>query len=436
MDYRPQWHFSPLEGWINDPNGLVFVDGMWHVFAQYAPDAVQAGPKHWLHATSRDLIHFEEHGIAVPVDDRLGEAFSGSAAVAPGFLGLNNPMVLMFTHHGRSEQQSLYYAEDHRHFVPYTGNPVITNTALKDFRDPKLLRNPVLGGWTAVIAAGDHAAFYHSNDLIRWEKTGEFGNHAALWGVYECPDVFPLPGPDGKMLWLLAASMSRPTEQGGSRTQYVLGEFDGRTFRETVPSDGPLVDQGFDSYAGVTFFGAKKPTMMAWASNWSYAGRQPTGAWRGQLGFARELSLLRTKEGPRLASAPVVVPDVPVQPAAHSGRIPLPWQHGRVRVTARGPFDLTLSNAAGDAFHTGLNADGYYLDRSRMQNAALYGDLFLKAAAPRLADGQVTLDLYLDACVCEVYADHGLYAATTLLYPKVPFDTLTVQGAEAVHISA
>lgn len=435
MDYRPKWHFSPREGWINDPNGLVYANGTWHLFAQYAPDAVQGWPKHWLHAESRDLLSFTEQGIAVPPDEKLGEAWSGSAVTAPRFQGLENPMVLMFTHHGQHEQQSLYYAKDHRHFVPYAGNPVITNTALRDFRDPKVLVNPVLGGWTAVIAAGDHAAFYHSNDLIRWEKTGEFGGHQALWGVYECPDLFPLVSPDGRAVWVLAASMSRPTQLGGSVTQYVMGAFDGKTFVETIPSDGPRVDQGFDSYAGVTFFGAPVTTMMAWASNWAYASRQPTGAWRGQMGFARQLSLRDTKQGPRLAAKPVA-PDIVVQPVAHAAPIPLPWAHGRVRITARGPFDMMLSNAAGDVFHTGLNADGFYLDRSGMHNASLYGDLFLKAHTPRLADGPVMLDMYLDACVCEVYADRGLYAATTLLYPQTSFDTLLVQGADAVSISA
>lgn len=435
MEYRPRWHFSPKVGWINDPNGLLYADGVWHVFAQYAPDAVKASPKHWLHATSRDLLTFTEHGVAIPPDGKLGEAFSGSAVLAPGFAGMDNPMVLMFTHHGQSEQQSLYVAGDHRAFVPFHGNPVIQNTALRDFRDPKVLRNGALGGWTAVIAAGDHVAFYHSRDLIRWEKTGEFGGHPALWGVYECPDVFALPGPDGKPLWALVASMSRPAEQGGSVTQYVLGEFDGKTFRETVATGAPRIDQGFDSYAGVTFFGAQQPTMMAWASNWAYAGRQPTGAWRGQLGFARRLSLMGTDMGPRLAAQPVV-PHLPVHPANPNAAISLPWAHGRVRIAAQEAFSLTLSNALGDTFHMGLAQGRFFHDRSGMRNASIYGDLFLKDAAERLTDGPVTLDLYLDGCVLEAYADNGLYAATTLLYPEQPFDTLTVRGASAAALSA
>lgn len=433
MEYRPRWHFSPREGWINDPNGLMYHDGIWHVFAQYAPDAVKAGPKHWLHASSRDLITFSEHGVAIPPDEALGEAFSGSAATAPGFLDMDNPMVLLFTHHGSSEQQSLYYAGDHRTFVPFEGNPVIANTVLRDFRDPKLLRNDILGGWTAVIAAGDHVAFYFSKDLIRWEETGEYGGNPALWGVYECPDVFPLPQPDGRPLWVLMASMSRPAEKGGSLTQYVLGDFDGRTFRETVHAGAPRVDQGFDSYAGVTFHGAGHPTMMAWASNWSYAGRQPTGAWRGQMSFARRLSLLTTGEGPRIAASPVV-PQLPVYPKNPDADVPLNKAHGRVRVTAQGPFALTLSNPAGDVFRMGLRDGLFFHDRSGMLNAALYGGLFLKDTAARLRPGPVTMDLYLDGCVCEAFADDGLYAATTLLYPRQPFDSLRMEGAQAVAV--
>lgn len=273
-DFRPRFHYTPPKGWINDPNGPLYEDGIWHLFAQHYPHDTVWGPMHWIHATSKDLLNWENQGIALSPDERLGLIFSGSAVIDRGNTsGLGrerDPMICMYTHHGEHEQQSIAFSEDRMHFTPYEGNPVIPNSDLPDFRDPKVFRNDLLGCWSVVIAAGDHVEFHASPDLLHWHKTGEFGQaENKLGGVFECPDLFPLPAPDGSVLWVLIASMALPREFGGSRTQYFLGMFDGNTFVETHSSlRAKLIDSGYDNYAAVTFSGAEKPCIIGWGTSW------------------------------------------------------------------------------------------------------------------------------------------------------------------------
>ena len=201
-DFRPALHYTPQSWWINDPNGLVYAKGQYHLFAQYYHEPVW-GPMHWAHAVSRDLLHWEHLPIALAPDD-LGAVFSGSAVFDQNNTsGLGRegqaPLVALYTSHGDFEQQSLAYSLDGVHFEKYSGNPVIPNQERADFRDPKVFWNPVKSCWSLVLAAGDHVEFFASPDLLHWTKTGRFGpqgNYSE--GVWECPDLFPLAAPDGR----------------------------------------------------------------------------------------------------------------------------------------------------------------------------------------------------------------------------------------------
>ena len=231
-DFRPALHYTPKKGWINDPNGLVYARGKYHLFAQYGPEP-HWGDIHWSHAESPDLLHWRDLPNAI-APDGLGMAFSGSAVYdEENVSGLgtpdNPPIIAMYTSHGEQEQQSIAYSLDGESFIKYPGNPVIHNTEKPDFRDPKVFKNPK-GGWTVVLAAGDHVEFYGSEDLLHWQKTGSFGpdgNYSK--GVWECPDLFPL-ALGGREVWVLLVSMGACPENLGSRTQYFLGNFDGETF--------------------------------------------------------------------------------------------------------------------------------------------------------------------------------------------------------------
>ena len=438
-DFRPRCHFTPPFGWINDPNGLCRVGEEYHLFAQYYPYEPTWGPMHWLHATSRDLLHWRQLGIALRPDD-LGAIFSGSAVLdaenASGLGRERGPLVAMFTHHGASEQQSIAWAEDGVHFTLYPGNPVIPNPGCKDFRDPKVFPNPVRGGWSVVVAAGDHVDFYHAADLIHWRKTGEFGQ--GVEGVFECPDCFPLAAPDGSTIWALTCSNIHPEADGGSRTQVFLGAFNGDAFRadERFPQ-GTLLDAGYDNYAAVSFAGAPALTVLGWAASWTYARALPTSEFAGQMTLARRLSLRETKAGLRVAQEPVV-PETACSPAADGA--PLPGECFRLRLRAEGPFTASLENEAGEVFRFGLDEGGFFTDRSR---AGLSDFHPLFAAEPysgtrgaRLAEGPAELDLFFDVCIAELFADGGLFASTSLVFPKAPYSRLRLEGPVRAEIGS
>ena len=439
-DFRPRFHFTPPFGWINDPNGLCVVDGKYHLFAQYYPYDAVWGPMHWLHAVSDDLLAWRPLGVALRPDG-LGQIFSGSAvwdaANSSGLGKERGPLVVMFTHHGAVEQQSVAWAEDGVHFRLYPGNPVIPNPGVRDFRDPKVFSNPVHGGWSAVVAAGDRVAFYASRDLLHWERTGEFGRAEGVEGVFECPDCFPVAAPDGSTVWVLSCSNMHPEEEGGPRTQYFLGAFDGDAFRRAVAFDGPaLVDEGFDNYAAVTFSGAPQPIAMGWAASWVYARQLPTNEFCGQMTLARRASLRETKAGLRLAWEPVV-PAVALAPA-RDGAI-LPGASFRLRLRADGPFEASLVSDAGEAFRFGLDGEGFfYTDRSHAGMSDFHpffaAEPFARTRAVRVMEGPVCMDVFFDACVCELFADGGVYAGTTLVFPETPYARLRLEGVSSAEL--
>lgn len=458
-DYRPNYHYAPPFGWINDPNGLVFDEGIWHLFAQHNPHEPVWGPMHWRHATSTDLVHWQDRGIALAPDE-LGMIFSGSAVIDHGNTsGLGqgrDPMILMFTHHGEHEQQSIAYSNDGMHFTTYAGNPVIPNADKRNFRDPKVFRNDILNCWSVIIAAGDHADFYASEDLIHWHKTGEFGaKENTLGGVFECPDLFPLTAPDGSRVWALIQSMAVPGPFGSSRMQYFLGEFDGETFHETLPSPhAKILDSGYDNYAAVTFDNSgDRRLMIGWAAVPGYAMDEPTNEFCSIMTCVREVTLAQTDAGLRLAFKPVTpefdLVEIPQLPKPENLQMPwryLPKAEGdlpadlfHVRVEAESGFQLTLSNDAGEELNVYIsNEQRLVVDRSRAGlrdfNPLFASGLCSVMTADRTLRGPVTVDLYFDRMIAEVFADGGTVVNSSVVFPTAPYQKATLQGAGKLWI--
>lgn len=446
-DFRPELHFTPKSGWINDPNGLVYADGKYHLFAQYYPEP-QWGPMHWYHATSTDLIHWEHLPVALEPDE-LGFIFSGSAVYdkdnTSGF-GKDGkaPIIAMYTSHLNlddsglaKEQQSIAYSLDGVHFTKYEGNPVLPSDR-KDFRDPKVFRNSFKDCWSVVLAAGDHVEFYASQDLKHWEKTGEFGPEGNYsQGVWECPDLFPLVV-NGEEKWVLLLSMGGNEENHGARTQYFTGSFDGNSFTCDGQFTQPeFIDAGFDNYAGVTFFGTQERLLVGWACNWVYAHKTPTGEYCCQMTIPRAVKLIDTpKGGLRLAWEPK---DSTVFGGAESFDGTLSSEVFKLTVTGSGAAAVTLSNDKGQSFVFGVDDENRaYIDRTKGgandfdENFAR--DWYSQIAEPRFYDGEWEIEFIFDHSITEMFIDYGTRAFTSTVYPDTPYNKVTVSGNAEVKL--
>ena len=429
--YRPKFHYTPEKGWINDPNGLIYADGRYHLFAQHYPDDTKWGPMHWAHAVSDDLLHWRHLPIAL-YPDALGSCFSGSAAL------LDGKIALMYTSHGEHEQQSVAFTEDNIHFTPWAGNPVLPNATRRDYRDPKLFWDAVRERYVVAVAAGDRVEFYASTDMLHWEKTGEFSDQAHVAGIHECPDVFPLTAPDGSTVWVMIASMILP-DLSGSRTQYVLGEFDGSTFHMTRPFDDPeWVDAGWNNYAPVTIYGAPTPTAIGWANCWKYADRLPTTDYAGMMTLPRALYLVETPAGLRLAQRPVAQLDAVTgayAPIADGGA--LPGECFRLRFDGKAPYALELTNGT-ETLRVEQTADALRVDlrRAGERGAAeeLAGEAFGVLEARRRTADQ-GLELVFDTCIAEIFADRGVCSATAPVFPTRPYTALHIEGEAQAKIA-
>jgi len=320
-DYRPSFHFTPKANWMNDPNGMVYYEGTYHLFYQYYPEGANWGPMHWGHATSNDLFAWEEKSIAL-YPDNLGYIFSGSAVAdmknTAGFKQNENiPLVAVFTHHGSLtglQQQSLAYSTDKGNtWTKYLENPVLLNPGINDFRDPKVIWYEPDEKWIMVVAANDRIKIYASSDLINWTFQSDFGIGIGYHGgVWECPDLFPMIDENGTEKWVMIVSYggnedSKPN--GGSATQYFIGGFNGKEFK-AENEEVLWVDYGIDNYAGVTWSNIPnvdgRRIFIGWMSNWMYAGTTPTVSWRGQMTVPREIKLKHTNGKYALAFLPVV----------------------------------------------------------------------------------------------------------------------------------
>lgn len=462
--HRPQLHFSPPAHWMNDPNGMVYANGEYHLFYQYYPEDTVWGPMHWGHAVSRDLIHWENLPIAL-YPDKLGYIFSGSAVFDKGNssgLGTkkNPPLVAMFTYYdpkgaeaGRKNYQYqgiAYSVDDGRTWTKYENNPVIPNTEnLQDFRDTKLFWNEKLKSWSVIFAIGDHVRFYNSPDLKNWKMTGEFGktegSHAGVW---ECPDIFPLKI-GGKTKWVLLLSINPGGLNGGSATTYFIGDFDGRTFKNDNPPETVLwLDHGSDNYAGVTWSNAPKNRriFLGWMSNWEYAQKVPTEKWRSAMTLPRELSLRNTGAGIRLIQMPVRETEklrvkqflgpknqiVEKELSVGDGKSSLVEMELEIDLsqTTADNFGVELSNSKGENYRIGFDvgANKFYSDRihsGKNNFSEKFGDK--QHFAERSSKNKsVKIHLVFDVASVEMFADDGEIVMTDIFFPSEDFTNFKI----------
>lgn len=469
--HRPQFHFSPARNWMNDPNGLVYENGAYHLFFQQNPTAPVAGNIHWGHATSRDLVHWQQQATAI-APDSLGLIFSGSAVLdAQNTSGLGQPgrpaLVALYTSHsekkeqqGRpdAENQSLAYSLDHgQTWTKYARNPVLKNQGSRDFRDPKVSWYAPGQKWLMALSAHDHIEFYSSKNLLAWTKESEFGRGlGAHGGVWECPDLIQVKDTPGQPHYVLIVNMNPGGPNGGSATQYFVGAFDGKTFRATQP--GPQwLDYGPDNYASVTWLGlpaGSPPTLIGWMSNWDYGQRAPTSPWRSTMTVPRTLALRGAAGHLQLASQPIAALDklfenpVTLENVAVNGRYDLGKNlknaTGRYRLKFTVPqaqtWSLILSNSAKEQVIIGYDhaKQAYYFDRSKSGNVtfAPADKGFARVAhAPRQAPGPTQeIMLLVDAASAELFADGGLTGLTGIFFPSQPLTELTLQAASSLTL--
>ncbi|MGB3081112.1 MAG: glycoside hydrolase family 32 protein [Saprospiraceae bacterium] len=462
--YRPKFHFTPKAHWMNDPNGLVFHNGVYHMFYQYYPEGRVWGPMYWGHATSKDLINWEEQKIALSPDS-LGYIFSGSA-VFDEFntcgLGKNHkaPLVAIFTQHNNEgekaglnnfQNQCMAYSNDEgKTWTKYARNPVLKNPGIKDFRDPKVLWYPLGKKWVMALATGDHVTFYSSRDLKNWSKESEFGqSNGAHGGVWECPDLFPIDY-NGKQVWVLLVSFNPGAPNGGSTTQYFIGDFDGKEFKLS-DTETRIMDYGPDHYAGVTFSNTgHRRILIGWMSNWQYAQVVPTDPWRSAMTIPRELDLKDVDGKLYLTSNPI---------AELSGRMKEPKQIGSVNVKKEydlspkidfrsatfslqladaeaKDFSIVLDNEVGDEMVIGYDkkSNQYYIDRSKSGKIDFETGFGKRSFAPRLASGLINLTLIADMASVELFADGGLTEMTGIFFPRQPVTKIWLKSTDGVKI--
>ncbi len=314
-EFRPTFHFTPEKNWINDPNGLLFYKGKYHLFYQHNPSGILWGNMSWGHSVSTDLHTWEHLPVAIPCTDTAG-IFSGSAVVdyknTSGFGSLENPpLVAIYTVHQNDEsnqsQHIAYSLDEGMTWVKYADNPVL-DLGMKDFRDPKVSWEAETQTWLMTVAKPQEfkIAFFRSPDLKNWTHLSDFGPLAAVGGCWECPDLFPLLAPTGERKWILIVSLNPGGIAGGSGTQYFIGDWDGTSFT-TSQKETLWLDYGRDNYAGVTFNNVAddRRIFLGWMSNWDYAAKLPSPIWRGSMTSPRELQLATINGELRMTSHPI-----------------------------------------------------------------------------------------------------------------------------------
>jgi fructan beta-fructosidase len=462
--YRPQFHFSPEANWMNDPNGMVYLDGEYHLFYQYYPDSIVWGPMHWGHAVSIDLVHWRHLPIAL-YPDSLGYIFSGSAVFDKNNtsgLGTEKipPLIAIFTYHNpvlenkgskTFQNQGIAYSIDKGiTWIKYPGNPVLKNPGISDFRDPKVLWHPETGKWIMILAVHDRIHLYSSPNLLNWTFESEFGKGiGAHGGVWECPDLFKLEVEgDTTSKWVMFVSINTGGPNGGSATQYFIGNFDGHKF---VPENVKeyWVDWGRDNYAGVTWSNIPESDgrrlFLGWMSNWDYAMVVPTKAWRSAMTIPRELSLKCEDGHYFLTSKPVReigdlrIPSDTVtvmkqilngEKEISTGRVALMqselffgFDMSDSRVDSMG---IILENNLNERFIIGYAADlkQFYIDRRSAGNSGFSKDFAGISRAPYKATAVLKLHLLIDASSVELFVDDGRLVMTTIVFPAERFDKL------------
>jgi fructan beta-fructosidase len=447
---RPRFHFTAPRNFMNDPNGLVFYKGEYHLFYQHNPFGEQWGHMSWGHAVSPDMLHWQHLPVALREDHGV-MIFSGSAVVdwqnSSGLCEARGDdrscLVAIYTGHGRDRQtQNLAYSNDRgRTWTKYARNPVI-DLGLKDFRDPKVFWHEPTRRWIMVTVLPDQhkVRFFASSDLRSWSPLSDFGPAGATGGVWECPDLFLLPieNEPGQTRWVLDVDINPGGVAGGSAGQYFTGTFDGLRFvNDNRPGQTLWADYGKDFYATISFSDLPasdgRRIWMGWISNWLYANDEPTTAWRGAQSIPRTLTLRRSGEGLRLVQAPVAELEAlrtTPQPIAIAASASLPAS-AEITVEVK-PGDwseagIRLSNATGEEVTVGVAANPLevFVDRRKSRRTRFHPAYPGRHAGPvAWRNGTITLRILFDRSVLEVFANDGETVVTERVFPTQPLDTL------------
>ena len=445
--FRPAYHHTPLYGWMNDPNGMFYKDGVWHLYYQYNPYGSQWENMTWGHSTSRDLVHWEAQPMAIE-GDWLGAIFSGSAIVdkdnTAGFG--RNAVIAMYTSAGAAQTQSIAYSADGgQTFTKYAGNPVITFNA-PDFRDPKVFWHESTNRWIVVLAVGQEVQFYSSTNMKEWRYESSFGReYGSHDGVWECPDLFELGvngsssakqllTPNSSLLtqkkWVLLLNINPGGLFGGSATQYFVGQFDGHKFVcEDNPSETKWMDYGKDHYATVTFHNAPEGRIVAlpWMSNWQYANQVPTHQFRSANGLPRDLEIKTVGGETILTSTPSKE-----LTALRGKKVKQPTETCEIVIDVKGSADITLSNVKGEQVTMRYDAQQqeFRMDRTKSGDVSFSEAFPCETVAPTY--GAIRqLRLFIDRCSIEAFDAEGKMAMTNLVFPSEPYNTIKVKGGKA-----
>ena len=462
-NFRPLYHHTPEYGWMNDPNGMFYHDGVWHLYYQWNPYGSKWQNMTWGHSTSRDLIHWTHEGTAIEPDG-LGTIFSGSCALDPdNTVGYGkDAVVALYTSAADMQTQSLAGSTDGGiTFQKYAGNPVLTLPT--EARDPNMFYNPDTKLWTIVLAhALEHEVlFFTSPDLKTWTKTCSFGKVAAQGGVWECPDLFPLEI-DGKKKWVLLLNLNPGGPFGGSATQYFIGDYDGKTFTSDTLADGTIptkwMDFGKDHYATVSWSDApdSRRTAIGWMSNWQYAADVPTLQYRSANTCPRDLSLFSDNGEIYLASVPspelrkmrskASVANVSFSAPAKGRTFALPKTNDGIceiefdidASKKKGNTEIILSNEKGENVKIIYNAADNTISFDRKESGIVDFSIDFPAVtvAPTFThDGRTSVHMLIDRSSIEMFAKDGRYAMTNLVFPNQPYSSMKVSSTAGAKIS-
>ena len=447
--FRPAFHFSPEYGWMNDPNGMVYLDGEYHLFFQYNPYGTRWQNMHWGHAVSTDMVSWTY--LPTPLaPDTLGAIFSGSAVIdvnnTAGFG--RNAMIAIYTSAGKQQTQSIAYSTDKgRTFTKYEGNPVIANPGIADFRDPKVRWHDETQQWIMTLATKQTVTFYSSQDLKKWNMLSTFGDgigsHAGVW---ECPDLFPL-NYEGKTKWVLLVSINPGGPNHGSATQYFVGDFDGKNFMADALPYPLWFDYGRDNYAGVTWSNIPKSDgrtiLMGWMSNWDYANDVPTHYFRSAMTIPRELALKNNGRHLQLTNFPVNelaklrgkvknITDQEIQKKIVFDNI-LTGNKGifeiemTLKPNSAGVFGFSISNKEGESvrYVFDLKQNSLMVDRQKSGLTDFNPNFASVAFAPITRKDSYQVKLLVDRASSEIFINGGEAVLTNIHFPASWYNALT-----------
>lgn len=447
--FRPVYHHTPVYGWMNDPNGMFYKDGVYHLYFQYNPYGSVWGNMHWGHSTSTDLMHWNFEGCAI-VPDAWGAIFSGSCVVDHNnTAGFGKGAVVAFytsakaTPWGDVQSQSMAYSLDNgKTFTKYEGNPILTSSE-KDFRDPKVFWYAPGKHWVMMLAVGQHMEIYSSVNLKEWKKESEFGAmQGAHGGVWECPDLVEIPveGTREKK-WVLICNLNPGGPFGGSAAQYFVGSFDGKKFVNESPTQTKWMDWGKDNYATVTWNNAPDGRCIAlgWMSNWQYANNVPTRQYRSANTLARDLTLYREGQELFLKSTPSVEVkkargkkvSIPSFKVSEKHEIVNLFEDNQgayeveilIQNAGASKIAFCLLNDKGEkvSMYYDLNRKQFVMDRSESGTVDFSKDFPAVTVTPANVDKELVLRLFVDRSSIEAFGEDGKFVMTNLVFPSQPY---------------